>query len=193
MMHDSHLKITVVIFIAVYLLVPIATLASAFLRSRGDERTFIALASSGFTLWVIFTTSFDHGEDRLGLGGMLSQAYLALVFMAAVIGGLLRFLLSRPGSKPTYAGNALLGFAIGVPVPFASLGRIGFLTHTPSVGVTIALTLVVAFLLHQTFFGRDRLRLQPPVDAYGFTCAALAMTLASAVFLAGFYPLQEPA
>lgn len=186
MAHDNNLVLIGAIFVAVYLLVPLATLASGFLRSRGDEWTFPALVAASVALWVLFTTSM--GQDNLASG--LSLPYLGLVVLTSVGGGALRFFLSPSGSEPSRVGSMLLGFAIGVPLPLTGLGQVGLFAQPPHTAVTIVLVCLTGFLLYQACSGRSRLRLKQPFDTYGFICFSLAGTLGLATILANFFPLQ---
>ncbi|MGQ3214084.1 MAG: hypothetical protein ACT6U0_20065 [Shinella sp.] len=186
MAHGDNIVIIGTVFVAVYLFVPIATLASGFLRSRGDERTFLALVAANVALWVLFTTSTR--EDSLAWG--LSFPHLCLVILTSVGGGVARFYRAPSGTKSSGTGSMLLGFAIGVPVPLTVLGRVGLFSHQPHAGVTVALVFLTGFLLYQASSGRSRMRLKQPFDTYGFTCFALAGTLGIATFLANFFPLQ---
>lgn len=187
MANGDNFVIVGAIFIALYLVVPVATLASGFLRSRGDDWAFPALVAANVGLWVLLTTSMGEG----GLGQGLSLPYLCLVILTSAISGVLRFFLPPSGTEPSCIGNMLLGFAIGGPVPFAVLGRMGLFTQAPNAGVTAVLIFTTGFLLYQACAGRSRLRLKQPFDAYGFLCFSLAATLGVATLLANFFPLQE--
>ena len=187
MVNGDNFVVIGAIFIAVYLFVPVATLASGFLRSRGDEWVFPALIAASVALWLLFTTSM--GEGSLGRG--LSLPYLGLIVLTSVIGGVSRFFLPPSGTEPSCIGSMLLGFAIGVPVPLTVLGRVGLFAQPPSAGVTAVLAFLTGFLFYQACAGRSRLRLKQPFDAYGFLCFSLAATLGVATFLAHFFPLQE--
>lgn len=186
MAHGDNIVIIGAVFVAVYLFVPIATLASGFLRSRGDEWTFPALVAASVALWILFTTSMGEGSLAQGL----PLQYLCLVVLTSLIGGALRFFLPSSGTESSRVGTMLLGFAIGVPVPLTLLGRFGFFTYQPHVGVTIVLVSLTGFLLYQAHSGRSRLRLTRPFDTYGVLCFPLAATLGSATFLANFFPLR---
>lgn len=174
------------VFVAVYLFVPIATLASGFLRSRGDEWTFPALVATSVALWILFTTSMGEGSLAWGL----SVPYLCLIVLSSLIGGVARFIRPPSGTEPSGIGSMLLGFAIGVPVPLTLLGSMGLFTHQPHAGVTIVLVVLTGFLLYQAIYGRMRLRLRQPFDAYGFICFMLAGMLGFATLFANFFPLQ---
>lgn len=186
MAHGDNIVIIGAVFGAVYLFVPIATLASGFLRSRGDEWAFPALVAANVALWVLFTTSTS--EDSLAWG--LSFPHLCLVVLTSAIGGVARFFRSSSCTETSGIGSLLLGFAIGVPVPLTLLGLVGLFDHQPHIGVTVALLFITGFLLHQASSGRSRLRMKRPFDTYGFICFSLAGTLGIATFLANFFPLQ---
>lgn len=134
--------------------VPVATLASGFLRSRGDERAFPALVAASLALWVLLTTSMGEG----GLGQGLPLPYL----LTSAIGGMLRFLPPPSGTEPSCIGNLLLGFAIGAAVPLTVLGRAGLFTQAPNTGVTAVLVFMTGVLFYQACSGRSRLRLKQP-------------------------------
>jgi hypothetical protein len=185
MAHGDNIVIIGAIFVAVYLFVPVATLASGFLRSRGDDWAFPALVAANVALWVLLATSMGEGA----LGRSLSLPYLCLIILTSAIGGALRFFLPPSGAEPSCIGSMLLGFAIGVPVPLTVLGRAGLFTQPPSTGVTAVLIFLTGFLFYQACAGRSRLRLKQPFDTYGFLCLSLAATLGIATFLANFFPL----
>nr|WP_298103442.1 hypothetical protein [uncultured Shinella sp.] len=186
MAQSDNILIIGAIFIAVHLFVLLATLASGFLRSRGDEWTFPVLVGANLALWVVFTTSTSQGSLAWGL----SFPYLCLVVLTSVGGGVARFFRSPSGTEPSGIGRMLTGFAIGVPMPLTLLSHMGLFTHRPHIGVTIVLVLLTAFLLYQAKSGRSRLRLTRPFDTYGVICLSLAGTLSIATFLANFFPLQ---
>ena len=182
----DNVVIVGMVFIAVYLFVPVATLASGFLRSSGDERTFPVLVAASIALWVLLATSMREN----GLGRGLSVPYLGLIVVTSAIGGTARFFLSPSGTKPSCSGNILLGFAIGFPVPLTVLGRLGLFSQPPNASTTITLVSLTGFLFYQAYSGRSRLRLRQPYDTYGFICFSLAAALGTAAFLANFFPLQ---
>nr|WP_314088187.1 hypothetical protein [uncultured Shinella sp.] len=186
MAQSDNILIIGALFVTVHLFVLIATLASGFLRSRGDEWTFPVLVSANVALWVLFTTSTSQGSLAWGV----SFTYMCLVVLTSVGGGVARFFLSPSGTEPSGIGRMLIGFAIGVPIPLTLLSHMGLFTHRPHIGVTIVLVLLTAFLLYQAKSGRSRLRLTRPFDTYGFICLSLAGTLGIATFSANFFSLQ---
>lgn len=185
MAQSDNILIIGALFVAVHLFVLIATLASGFLRSRGDEWTFPVLVGANLALWVIFTTSTRR---QFGLGRFFSVP----VPGCSDIGWrrVARFFRSPSGTEPSGIGRMLIGFAIGVPMPLTLLSHMGLFNHRPHIGVTIVLVLLTTFLLYQAKSGRSRLRVTRPFDTYGFICLSFAGTLGIATFSANFFSLQ---